>query len=336
MIAPSDFPRNKKVLFCILNWGLGHATRSSVVIQQLLNHQNEVVIASDGMALDLLNDKFPSLEKIQLTPYNVTYPYESVMINFLANALNIYRAVESENKLIQSIDKVQNYDLLISDNRPGCRLKNKSNYFITHQLNPFHKNKLYAKFFYYLNAHFIKKFTKVWIPDYDDFRLSGQLSLDKENVFLKEFIGPLSIYENNHSSRNETTILLSGPEPQRTILENNLLEILEKHIKDSTTKINFVRGTSKPLSKNIFEDKVTFYDLCNMEELNHILNKSEKVLSRTGYTTIMDLDRLDIKTALLIPTPGQTEQEYLAEWHSQRWSMTSQNESEKIIEFLRK
>jgi predicted glycosyltransferase len=47
------------------------------------------------------------------------------------------------------------------------------------------------------------------------------------------------------------------------------------------------------------------------DELRQEIERAEWVISRCGYSTIMDLVALQ-KKALLIPTPAQTEQEYLA------------------------
>jgi uncharacterized protein (TIGR00661 family) len=327
MELPPNFPKGKKVLVCVLNWGLGHATRSMVVIDELIKLKNQVIIASDGEALVLLKNKYLDVEFFPLKGYGVTYPSENIFINFLLNSFNIYRAVQAEKKAIKRLDEQVKFDVVISDNRPGCILENKPSYFISHQLKPYHPSQLLSNFFQKLNDFYIQKFSEIWVPDYKNNRLSGKLSSVETAVINPIFIGPLSIYEkSNEKQKDQVTIILSGPEPQRSILENIVLNQLSQLKSDQ--KIVLIRGTKVPSKDRISLQHldVKVLDLCNQSDMNDHLNRSSKVISRTGYTTIMDLDKLDIKRALLIPTPGQTEQEYLGILHQQRWTVISQNE----------
>ena len=103
-------------------------------------------------------------------------------------------------------------------------------------------------------------------------------------------------------------VILSGPEPQRTMLE----ERLKEELKSYEGKTLFVRGVIDGEQTSVTENNITYYNFMGREELEQAFNESELILCRSGYTTIMDLAKLG-KKAFFIPTPGQYEQEYLAQ-----------------------
>jgi uncharacterized protein (TIGR00661 family) len=312
MLLPPSFPSGQKILYCVLNWGMGHASRSIEVIDHLLLAQNNIEIASDGLPLELLRTRFPNILYHRLPSYNITYPTQSIFFNFIANAPNLWIASINENRFIKSLHIEKKYDLIISDNRPGCYIDGVRNVFITHQINPHHPFKMMQWFFKKINLHYIHKTQEVWIPDYSDQRLSGKLSNPTELKIPYYYLGPLSPYENLHQKKEYTTIVLTGPEPGRTELETQLYN----EVKDQTnTKFIFIRG-SKSVSNLKSSSNLIIKDFCDSKEMNEILNRTMLVISRSGYSTIMDIDRLQIPKKRLIPTPGQTEQEYLSELHS--------------------
>jgi predicted glycosyltransferase len=330
---PPSFPRKKKILYCVLNWGLGHASRSIEVIEELLLLENEVTIASDGNPGSLLRKKFPKLSYVELPPYGVTYPTTNLFINFLANAYRILNASIKEKNQLLKLHKMQPYDLVISDNRPGCNLPNTPNYFITHQLNPYHSNFFVKSLFTNINNHYLNKYREIWVPDYDDCRLSGSLS-DSSKVNSKVYyLGSLSAYRPTNEKKERVTILLSGPEPQRTKLENELYKVI---VQNESIQYTFIRGTlasNSAISRNL--NHVEVVDLCPLDVMNTILNQTKLLISRTGYSTIMDIDRLGIPQAVLIPTTGQTEQEYLGMLHVKRFTILDEkNVYPKLIEFF--
>ncbi len=327
-VKPTNFPKNKKILYCCLYWGLGHATRSQPIINELLKDNNAVTIASDGLALDYLKVEFPNLSFIELQPYNVTYPTSNFIWNMMVNSYSIYNAIEKENAQVKQLTLVNNYDVIISDNRPGCHNKKCQNIFITHQLFPVHKNKLVQELFYRLHRFYYKKFDELWIPDAENINLAGKLSKSSSMPENSHFVGILSrLSKSEKNSKLHISVLLSGPEPQRTIMENSVYEVM---MKSSIGKIIFVRGTNSDNPKIISTDKIEVINVAHFKELEAILQSSELVITRSGYTTLLDLYIMGLD-AVLVPTPGQTEQEYLAEIHSDKWPILQQKDIEKSL-----
>jgi predicted glycosyltransferase len=333
VILPPNFPSKNKILYCVLNWGLGHASRSMEVIEELLLLENEVTIASDGSPGSLLRKKFPHLAYVELPPYGVRYPTTSIFLNFLANAFRILNASIREKNQLLKLHKVEAFDLVISDNRPGCNIASIPNYFITHQLNPYHPNRLVKYIFTTINNYYLNKYQGIWVADYDDHRLSGTLS-DSSKIKNKVFyLGSLSAYRPSNEKKERVTILLSGPEPQRTKLENDLYNIVENL---TAFQFTFIRGTvvDNPIMANKL-DHVEVINLCQLDAMNTLLNQTKLLISRTGYSTIMDIDRIGIPQAILIPTHGQTEQEYLGELHEKRFTIVKSNDvNSKLSEFF--
>jgi predicted glycosyltransferase len=320
---PTNFPSHKKVLYCCLNWGLGHATRSVPVIERLIEAGNQVSIASDGLTLDYLQKEFPDLTVIYLPSYGIAYPYSSFLVNMIMQSFKIRKAIYQENKHIRLLHEINIYDAIISDNRPGCFHNGVPSVYITHQLVPFHHNKWVAALFYQLHHYYYKKFTAVWIPDDQNVKLSGSLSDCKFDKQAVRFIGIYSRLKKDESKKREAlTVVLSGPEPQRTNLENLLYAIIKQHY---TGKVYFVRGSNLSNKKIISTQFITVFNLLTQYQLQDILNSSKLVISRSGYTTLMDLYELGLN-AIVIPTPGQTEQEYLGKRHNERWTCIPQKE----------
>jgi uncharacterized protein (TIGR00661 family) len=123
------------------------------------------------------------------------------------------------------------------------------------------------------------------------------------------YIGPLSRFEKKRRKKVfDLMVILSGPEPQRTFLEQKIIEELKFY----DGNVVFIKGVVEQNQISSTQGSITFYNFMNSEQLENTFNQSEKVLCRSGYTTVMDLAKLG-KKAFFIPTPGQYEQEYLAE-----------------------
>ncbi|WNH13660.1 glycosyltransferase [Thalassobellus suaedae] len=160
-----------------------------------------------------------------------------------------------------------------------------------------------------IHEQFIKKFNICWVPDTKGaLNLSGKLGHITTFKIPLEYIGPLSRFEKKQATIiNDVLILLSGPEPQRTLLEEKLL--LE--FKNYKGKVVFIQGIMETEQSIQVLGNMTIYNFMTSELLEKTINESALVLSRSGYTTVMDLAKLN-KKAFFIPTPGQFEQEYLA------------------------
>lgn len=300
----------KRVLIAPLNWGLGHATRCIPIIKTLQARGHSVFIASDGDALKVLQREFPELPSFELPSYNVRYSRNLPV--WLKTALRIpyfIQAIRHEKRVVKTIVQNNNIDVIIADNRYGCRSKNIQSIFISHQLNlPAPSGVKWTNgILNFIQNQLIKKFNAVWIPDVPDRLLSGSLS---ETNLPVEFIGVQSRFQNasDQPIHYKLAVVLSGPEPQRTLLEKNLLpQVVTLNVPSV-----FVRGTLQEKMGEHDVDQVKILNYVQSEKLEEIIQQSELIFARSGYSTIMDLAVLG-KKAVFIPTPGQPEQEYLAD-----------------------
>jgi uncharacterized protein (TIGR00661 family) len=299
----------KNILIAPLNWGLGHATRCIPIIKALENNGFEPVIASDGVALDLLKKEFPHLIFFELPSYDVTYAIDGKNFKWklLSQIPKIIKAIRSEKRVVAKIVSNYSIDGIISDNRLGVFSKKVPSVFITHQLNVLSGKTSWLSSKLHLN--YIKKFTVCWIPDTNSFpNLSGKLGHLSKPLKSSINIGPLSrLSKKDLPKKYDLMVLLSGPEPQRTILEEKLIEELKEYPKETL----FIKGIIEKEQVISKKGNITFYNFMASEAMETSINESEIILCRSGYTTIMDLAKLK-KKAFLIPTPGQFEQEYLA------------------------
>ena len=300
---------NKNILVAPLNWGLGHATRCMPIIRALEENGYTPILASDGVALEILRKEFPKLQSIELPSYHIEYPKNGLFfkLKMLANSPKMVSAILSEKKRIKNIIREYNISGIISDNRLGVRNKKISSVFITHQLNVMTGNTtwLTSK----MHQYIIKKYDECWVPDVNTIpNLTGKLGHLEEDIKTIKYIGPLSrLHKKSLEKKYDLMVILSGPEPQRTFLEEKLIIELENYF----GKIIFIKGKIEETQIIETKNNITFYNYMNSEELENSFNESELILCRSGYTTVMDLAQLE-KKAFFIPTPGQYEQEYLA------------------------
>ncbi|SHJ14965.1 conserved hypothetical protein [Mesonia phycicola] len=300
----------KKILVAPLNWGLGHATRCIPIIKALEINDFEPIIASDGSALALLKKEFPHLKYYELPSYNIRYARKGIFFKskILLKSFKISKTIAEERKLTLDIHTKEGLSGIISDNRLGVCSKFVPSVFVTHQLNVLSGKTTY--FSSKIHQHYIKKFSECWVPDFkEEPNLSGKLGHLKENHHLNiKYIGALSRLEKKDlENKYKFMVILSGPEPQRTLLEEKLLH----ELRDYPEKILFIRGVLEDIQTKEIAKNLTIYNYLTGEELENAFNTSEYIIARSGYTTLMDIAKLK-KKAFFIPTPGQTEQVYLA------------------------
>lgn len=304
----------QRVLIAPLDWGLGHATRCIPIIKafQLLHY--EVIIAADGSSAKLLTNEFPELRVVYLDGYHIQYASTAKGLpwKLFLQIPKILSSIKKEHQWLDTIIEKEKIDLIISDNRYGLCTKKIPCVFITHQLlikTPFKNlDRLIQK----INYGYINRFTACWVPDASgENNIGGILSHPKLLPSIPvHYLGILTRMKRN----DETTMLfdycflLSGPEPQRSILENKILKSISK----ISGSIIIVRGL--PESDGFIEvpKNVQVFNHLPTNELSNIISLSKLIICRSGYTSIMELIGLN-KKAILIPTPGQTEQEYLAQ-----------------------
>lgn len=321
---------------------MGHATRCIPIINALIEANYTPVIGSDGDALELLQKEFPNLKSYTLLPYKIRYTKNSKLLKLklLFSMPNIILEVKKERKLVEKIVRRENIEGVISDNRFGVYSKNIPSVYLTHQVNVLSGITTY--FTSKIHQRIIKKFDECWVPDLkEELNLSGKLGHPKKPILNLKYLGVLSRFEyQKEEVKYDLLVLLSGPEPQRSLLENKLI----KELKNFKGKVLFVRGVLSKKSKNISSTQFKIINYLLSDELEKVINQSEFVLARSGYSTIMDLAALG-KKAFFIPTPGQFEQEYLAKQlqekliapyaTQQNFKLTNLNELENYSGFKR-
>ncbi len=323
----------KRILVAPLNWGLGHATRCIPIINALLENNFEPILASDGIALDLLKKEFPHIKTIELPSYNISYSKKGnhLKLKLLKDSPSLIKAIKAEKKLIKKLVEDYKIDGIISDNRFGVHDKSVPSVYLTHQLNVLSGTSTWLSS--KMHQKIIKIFDECWVPDFEnDPNLSGKLGhLKNSNLNLK-YIGPLSRFTKlNCDLVYDLMVLLSGPEPQRTYLETKLFEDLKEY----NGTILFINGVIEEQQTIAKKDNMTIYNFMTSVELEKAINQSSIVLSRSGYTTIMDLSKLE-KKAFFIPTPGQFEQEYLAKRLDESGYVPFCNQEDFKIEMLKR
>lgn len=310
------------VLIAVLNWGLGHATRSISIINELLSKNYDVHIASDGDALLFLKKEFPDLQFHELPSYNISYPYSSIVLNILRSSYHIFNAISNEKKVLDVLIKKINPKIIISDNRYGIWHKDIKSILLTHQINLYHKVSIIAKFGTYFINYYLNKFDEIWIPDFEGEKSLGGLLSKAPKLKKYKYIGPLSRFISSKTKKKyDIAVVLSGPEPQRSIFE----ELVLKQLENIDKKIIVIRGKVDLEEEYWLSENIFVKSYCLSTELNKILNQSELIISRSGYTTIMDIVKLGEK-AVFVPTPGQTEQEYLSEYLKNKGFFYSQKQ----------
>ena len=298
----------KKIIVAPLNWGLGHATRCIPIIRALINNNFEPIIASDGSALMLLQKEFPQLKSYQLPSYNVKFTKGNrLKYKLFLNIPRFLITAIKEREVTEEIISKEDVSGIISDNRFGVRSIKIPSVYITHQLNVLSGNttSITSRF----HQRIISKFDECWVPDnINKPRFSGELSRVKLKGLKVKFIGTISRFKRESpTNKYDLLVVLSGPEPQRSILEKKLLVQLKEYNKN----VLFVRGVISNDQAPYGNEKLEVVNYMLTEKLQQVINESEVILSRSGYSTIMDLAQLE-KKAFFIPTPGQFEQEYLA------------------------
>ncbi|MEJ2647438.1 MAG: glycosyltransferase [Sedimentisphaerales bacterium] len=303
-----------KILFGIFDWGLGHATRDIPLITELLK-SNEVHILSTGRALKLAQGYFgdkctyydvPSI----YVPYTRT-PFFKTMFAFSAPRMvtTLRKARKRSKKIID-----QGFDKVISDCRYDVYDRQDNSYLINHQLRfstPFGAERAVEK---WLDLR-MRKYKYVIVPDFDQPNLSGRLShnLRYESRDKIKYIGILSHVKKKDVPEDiDYLISISGPEPQRSIFYKKIM----RQVNQLDGKV-VIAGGNPDSAETSNRDNVVIYSFLNSEQQGDVMNRARFIISRPGYTTVMELAEIDKKRVLFMPTPGQTEQEYLADYYEE-------------------
>lgn len=311
----------KRVFIAILDWGLGHASRCVPMVQALTKQGCEVYIICSRTIIDFLKKECPQAQYLLAPAYAIRYPTSSMVWNMASQAGRISKVMLEEYRLLKQWVEALQPDLIISDGRFACYHKKVKSIWMAHQLQIQHQNKWLARLLNLAYHRFIQKnYQAVWVPDYSGSQsIAGQLS--KPIAKLKHtYLGPLSRFAQAKQLKKEKrysyVALLSGPEPQRTYLEQELIEKL-KHQKQDCLIIRGVKGSTE---LQVLSEHLYIVDQLYGQLLQAQIEQAQQIICRSGYSTLMDLHYWQIP-AILIPTPGQTEQIYLAHlWQQKGWS----------------
>ncbi|MEO6731200.1 MAG: glycosyltransferase [Ferruginibacter sp.] len=313
--------KEKSILIVPLDWGLGHATRCIPLIKEFQAIGCNVIIAAEGAVKSLLENEFQQVIIIPCPQYRITYTKEKhwLALKILSQAPKILLAIYKEHMWVKKIVKKYSIDAVVSDNRFGLYQPGVPSVYITHQLLIKTGNYISEKILQKIHFGFIKKYTACWIPDFETTEnIAGKLSHPAIPPINIGYIGGLSRFNKKEWAKNkyDLLIIISGPEPQRTIFEKILLHQLQQY----NGKALLIRGlpgcketkekTTPATTTNL---ELSIKNHLSAEHMTDAIESATMVISRSGYTTVMDLIKLKQK-AILVPTPGQTEQEYLASY----------------------
>lgn len=313
------------ILLAALDWGLGHATRCIPIIRFFTLNGCKVIIASEGKQKTLLQLEFPQLEFVNLRGYHFKYSNNRwrTIVKIITQIPGLFSSAIHEHKWLRDFASTQRIDAVISDNRYGFYLPGVRSVFITHQLaiqTPLgiSGNALVK----WLNYRAIRRFDSCWVPDLArDDNFGGELSHPHGlPPFRVDYIGPLMRFQLPEiiAEPELLLVIISGPEPQRSIFE----AIILTQSRLISRPVIVIRGkpggdeqagqsSAGPAPHNSWPSNVTVYNHLPGEELAVMVARAGLIISRPGYTTVMEMLSAR-KRCLFIPTPGQTEQEYLA------------------------
>lgn len=304
--------KNKKVLISPLNWGMGHVSRCIPLIHSLNKNGNEVLIAADEFQTEILKQYFPTNDFI----YHKGYPFKfSANGNFFWDLLRSFFGLKKRlNVELSEVEKLvtkHNIDFVFSDHRYGFRSENCHSILLTHQINlPIRWFEFFAQ---KIHKNFMVKFDEVWVPDSKNNELAGKLSLAIDKLKI-EYIGALSRFQLYPfvEEKNGTTIIVSGPDIFALAF-----------LKEQISRQDFVKNETTIICSENVRSKIDLSDWKvisshNWKTADKTILHSKRIISRSGYSTLMDLSVLRSEFEIS-PTPGQREQEYL--FH--RWNKKS-------------
>ena len=298
----------KTIFIAPLDWGLGHATRCIPLISELVKN-NQVILGLTPLTADLLQSEFPRLEKVNLPPYNIQYSATfPIWLKLLMDWMRISKIIRAEHRFLNKIIPEKKIDVVISDNRFGLYSEKAHCIVLTHQV--FLRSPIFSEFAQRMNKKFLLRFQELWIPDHAEIKnsLSGPLSHGVHFHPNYRFIGPLSrLHTMESASEYDYALLISGPQPQQSIFRELCLRLASSHPNKRFVMIS-------PDSFNNSLPNLQVSVLPTTEELSRHLCASIGIVCRSGYSSLMDVHALRKKKMLLVPTPGQTEQEYLAKY----------------------
>jgi UDP:flavonoid glycosyltransferase YjiC (YdhE family) len=322
-----------------LNWGLGHSTRDIPIIEELLQRGHEVTVGTSGNSLALLQRECPECNFILFKDYPAPYSDSRFFLpHFVAGIPGLLRAFAVERKRLGQILAENKFDMIISDNRMCVYSSKTPSYFISHQLRYSMPGYLYPFEVMTMpfNSFFHSKFLGVIVPDINpngcSNNLSGKLCRSNMNATNRRvyYAGILTSTKKMAVDRDlDFLAIASGPEPQRTRLEEIILSQVQKLPGEKVILL----GSPQKDSHTRLDEHTTVHSYVSTEEKTELMNRARFIIARSGYTTMMELAELETRHGLFTPTPGQTEQEYLSRYYARKgWFLSRSQYKLKLAE----
>ncbi|MEJ2643968.1 MAG: glycosyltransferase [Gammaproteobacteria bacterium] len=321
-----------QVLFAVHDWGLGHATRDLVLIRALLDKGHRVTILSWGRALALLRGELG--DRCEYLPFrDIPKPLSRRPAWFyiklsLAMPL-VFHTFRRERRLVAGLCRRGEVDCIVSDSRFGVWSHEVPSYLLFHSLRQIIPGRPRAleRLVEYSQRRLMSHATRILVPDQADHGgLAGDLCHNLQCSWdgRVEYIGPLSSVQRTPTEPDvDYFISVSGAEPQRSIFE----ELVLAQARELSGRVVVALGRPDVTPPTVEDDgHVAVHSFMDRRQQQDMMNRSRLVVTRSGYTTLMELAELG-KKALLIPTVGQSEQEYLAEYHERMGHMHTVHQS---------
>jgi len=311
-----------RILISPLAWGLGHATRDIPIINVLLEEGHHLGVVATGAAYTLLEKEYPDFDFYNVTDYPSPYTTEGFSVaRVVALYPVMFRNILRETRLVRKIVRREKYDLVISDNRFGIHDNRVPSLFISHQIR-------YSVPGYidwaertseWFNARYHSKFDRVIIPDNppDVLSLSGKLGKASQRITKRKayYAGILSSIKKLDVPEDiDYLVSVSGPQEQK----EKFRDVVIRQITELPgRKVVLLGDPGGDVDEKLDED-TRIMSHASREEMTRLMNRASFIITRSGYTTVMELAELGGKKALFVPTPGQTEQEYLSDYYEKR------------------
>ena len=327
LISPAS--HTVRYIYALCTWGLGHASRSLPIMRALLKEGHEITVLTSGRSLRMLrNELGDSVEYVDIVSYPEPYSAGrfSFYLKFGLKVPGMIRTFRKEHDIVKKLMEQKKYHRIISDNRYGVYSHQIPSFLITHQLRLIAPKRI--GFIERIGERFVAAYQDDFdvfiVPDDEEGTLSGELSHKLRYLPRKKILysGPLSDFSKKEAEQDiDLLISISGPEPQRSLFER----IVQDEQKNFPKNTVITLGKSETFKEGTWK-RAKVYTYLSKEEREDIINRSKLILSRSGYSTIMDLAVLG-KRAIFVPTPGQTEQEYLSDYHMEKGTYYSMDQS---------
>ena len=306
------------ILFAVHDWGLGHATRDLILLRALLAAGHRITVLSNGRALQLLRQELAAAcEFIALK--DMPKPLSRRAFWFyvkMSLALPwVFHTFHRERQLVQQLCRTRHFDRIVSDTRYGVCSEEIPSYYLVHSLRQIipGRPKNLERMVERSQRRLLRNGCKILIPDQLKDGLAGDLCHRLACTWGDRlaYIGILSSLQRVPCQPDiDVFISVSGAEPQRSIFERLVLSQTSK----LKGKVIVTLGRPEAPGMVTLNGHVTVYGYLNRAQQQGMMNRARLIVSRSGYTTLMELAALG-KKALLVPTVGQSEQEYLAAHH---------------------